>query len=740
MRTLLILRGAPGAGKSTWVEKNNLTPYTICADDFRVLCASRTLNADGSFSIAREPNVELEAWKIILDLLEYRMSRGELTVLDATASKTKDIKQYKELADQYRYRMYCVDFTDVPLDICKKQNLMRPEDKIVPEEAIENIYARFATQPVPAGVETIKPNELEKILEKPIDLSNYKKIVFIGDIHGCYNTLMQYEDFKNGLKDDTEYIFLGDYVDRGNQNAEVMQWLYAIKEQPNVCLLEGNHEQWIRDYGNNVPAKSREFEEKTKGQLILGGFDQKQARLFYRKLRQMSHFTFNGLEILACHGGIPCMRNNLIYTPTKDFIHGVGKYSEYQLVADTWDQKQKENQYLVFGHRNTEHDPIQLADRVFNLEGQVEFGGKLRIVELEDNKWNVVELENCQPITEEERIEGLVPVETIHDAIIYLRDNKFVQEKKLGNGISSFNFTREAFYSQNWNKQTILARGLFIDTENEKIMARSYEKFFKINEVHVTEMINLKSTLKFPVKAYVKENGFLGIVSYNYKTNDLFIATKSSDKGDCVEYFKALLEPYKEKLLNLFRALDKSEDQDTYSFVFECVDQENDPHIIKYDKSDIYLLDVVYNDLEFKTLPYWRLKELAETIGCKVKTEAYTIKDFDDFRSLVNEVSDEEYKYNDEYVEGFVFVDAKGFMTKVKSGYYNFWKHMRSVADATLRCGGYSRTGSLLTVAANKFYGFCRKCYNLDRNKETKTYPYKTDIISLREKFIENLE
>ena len=751
MRTLLILRGAPGCGKSTWVKNNGLSAYTLCPDDIRVMCASRELKADGAFAIARNHAVEQETWKIILDLLEYRMSRGELTVLDATASKTKDIKQYKELADQYRYRMYCVDFTDVPLEVCKKQNLQRPEDKIVPEQGIENIYARFATQPVPAGVEIIKPNELDKILEKPIDLSTYRKIVFIGDIHGCYDTLMQY--FKDGLEDDVEYIFLGDYIDRGNQNAEVMNWLYSIKDRPNVCLLEGNHERWIQAYGMNVEAKSKEFEEKTKNQLILGGFDQKKARIFYRKLRQMSHFTYNGIEVLATHGGIPCMRANLTYIPTCAFINGVGEYNDYQDVADTWMKETKENQYQVHGHRNTAQDPVQLADRVFNLEGEVEFGGKLRIVELTSDTfngwafghpeaglvtgihWNVVELANCQPITEDFNVEK-APVETVEQAVEYLRNNQFVKEKKLGNGISSFNFTREAFYSANWTRQTVLARGLFIDTDNNKIMARSYEKFFRINEVRETEMVALKNRLKFPVKAYVKENGFLGIVSYNYKIDNLFIATKSSDKGDCAEYFNKMLEPYKEKLLNLFRALDKSEDQDTYSFVFECVDQENDPHIIKYDKSDIYLLDVVYNDLEFKTLPYWRLKELAETISCKVKTEAYTIKDYDEFRDLVNRADDEDYKYNGNYIEGFVFVDQNGFMTKLKTGYYNFWKHMRSVADSTLRCGSYRRMGSLLTVQGNQFAAFCKECFNNDRIKETKSYPYKTDIISLREKFL----
>ena len=696
------------------------------------MCSSRELQADGRFTVARNNNTEKQTWKILFDLLEYRMSRGELTVLDATASKTKDIKQYKELADQYKYRMYCVDFTDVPLDVCKKQNLQRSEDKIVPEQSIENIYSRFATQPVPAGVEVIKPNELGKILEKPIDLSSYRKIVFIGDIHGCYDTLMQY--FKNGLEDDVEYIFLGDYIDRGNQNAEVMKWLYSIKDRPNVCLLEGNHERWIQAYGMNVEAKSKEFEEKTKGQLILGGFDQKMARIFYRKLRQMSHFTYNGIEVLATHGGIPCMRTNLTYIPTCALINGVGEYNEYQDVADTWMRETKENQYQVHGHRNTAQDPVQLADRVFNLEGEVEFGGKLRIVELDSTGWNIIELANCQPITEDANIEK-APVETVEQAVEYLRNNKFVKEKKLGNGISSFNFTREAFYSANWTRQTVLARGLFIDTDNNKIMARSYEKFFRINEVRETEMIALKNRLKFPVKAYVKENGFLGIVSYNYKTDDLFIATKSSDKGDCAEYFNKILEPYKENILKQLRYYHEI-DADL-SLVFECIDVENDPHIIKYEKSTLFLLDAIYNKLNFETVPYDNLVDFAKTkIGCPVKELAYTIKDYDEFRDLVNRANDEDFKYNGNYIEGFVFVDQNSFMTKLKTNYYTFWKHMRSVADSTLRCGYYRRMGSLLTVQSNQFVAFCKECFNKDRIKETKSYPYKTDIISLREKFL----
>ena len=412
------------------------------------------------------------------------MSRGEFTVIDATCSKTSDIKQYKDLADQYRYRMYIVDFTDIPLETCLAQNKLRPEWKQVPNESIRKIYARFDTQKIPSGVKLIKRDDLNTLLEEPIDLSNYSKIVFIGDIHGCYDTLMQYPDFKDGLKDDVEYIFLGDFTDRGNQNVEVLNFINSIKNKPNVCLLEGNHEQWIYCYGHDIPAKSKEFETITRKELINKEFDKKVARELYRKLRQFSHFTYNGLEVLACHGGIPNLNTNLLYLPTRDFIHGVGQYSDYLTIADTWMKDTKENQYLVHGHRNTEGTNIDVADRVFNLEGRVEFGGKLRIVELtKDLKWNFIYLDSIQPIInieEDKRYEELPILEQ-------LRSNRFIQEKDLGNDISSFNFTREAFYDRNWTNQTILARGLFLNNKTGEVVARSYEKFFKVNEVRKTE-------------------------------------------------------------------------------------------------------------------------------------------------------------------------------------------------------------------------------------------------------------
>lgn len=113
MRVLLLLMGSAGCGKSTWIEKNNLKPYTLSADDIRLLCQSPVLQIDGTHGISQKNDAVV--WKTLFSLLETRMQKGEFTVIDATNSKTSEMNRYKSMCETYRYRMYCVDFTDIPI-------------------------------------------------------------------------------------------------------------------------------------------------------------------------------------------------------------------------------------------------------------------------------------------------------------------------------------------------------------------------------------------------------------------------------------------------------------------------------------------------------------------------------------------------------------------------------------------------------------------------------------------------
>ena len=726
MRTLILLRGAPGCGKSTWIKENGLKPYALSADDLRLLCQSPVLQVDGTTGISQSNDKYV--WKTLFQLLEIRMRNGEFTVIDATNSKTSEMKRYKDLCDAYRYRIFCVDFTDIPIDVTKKRNANREITKRVPEEVIDKMYSRFATQKIPSGIKVIRPDELDSVFMKPIDLSGYTRIHHIGDIHGCYTALKKYFDENGGIKDDEFYIFTGDYIDRGIENVQVVQFLLSIKDKPNVLLLEGNHERWLQIYGHGGIGRSQEFENVTKPQLEAARISKKDIRQLYRKLAQCAYYKYGDKVFLVTHGGLSTLPENLSFVATEQMIKGVGNYNDFEDIAETFKNTTPSNVYQIHGHRNTKHLPIRVNDRVFNLEGKVEFGGELRCVQVDKNGIHTYMVQNTVFKVENE---NQVPHDNnVAQAITELRSNPYIQEKTYGN-ISSFNFTRKAFYDRAWDEQTVKARGLYIDTYKNKVVARSYEKFFSINERPETKLDRLQFELKFPVTAYVKENGFLGIVSYDEYNDDLLIATKSTLDSQYAQWLKEML--YQKISPENIQNIKGFVKENNVSFVFECVDMEHDPHVIDYPESKLVLLDIIKNDLEFSKHKYDTMITIAQMFGLEHKEKAYEISNWQDFYDWYCNVLEPDYEYHGREIEGFVIEDSKGFMTKLKLSYYNFWKFMRSVAQEAIKYGYIKKTSALTTPLANEFYAWVRTLQELENRDEL-----PRDICTLRKMFYES--
>ena len=728
MRVLLLLRGSAGCGKSTWIEQNGLKQYTLCADDIRLLCSSPVLTVSGQEAINQSNDAVV--WSTLFKILELRMQNGEFTVIDATNSKTSEMNRYKELCSAYKYRIYCVDFTDIPIEETKRRNRMRPTVKQVPDEAIEKMYSRFATQKIPSGITVIKPDELDRVWMKQIDLSSYKKVHVIGDIHGCATALKEY--IQNAINPDEFYIFTGDYIDRGLENAEVVNFLLTIYERPNVFLLEGNHERWLWVWANDGISKSKEFELVTKTQLNNAEVSKKDVRKLYRKIGQCAYFKYGNNVYLVTHAGLSTVPENLTKVATSQMIKGVGNYNDFELVAESFVNNTPDNYYQIHGHRNTKHLPTQVNERCFNLEGQVEFGGCLRCVELlPDGTHNVVEIQNtvfAEPEAVADKT-STTDVKSVGDAIIGLRQNRFIQEKQYGN-ISSFNFTKQAFYDKVWDDQTTKARGLYINVPKQKVVARAYDKFFNINERPETKLDMLQYKLTFPAVAYVKENGFLGIVSYNEEDESLFVTTKSCPDGDYAGWLKDMLEAKvpaetREKMRTYAR-------DNNVSFVFECVDMKNDPHIIEYPESKLFLLDIVYNDMQYRKYSFEQMCSVADEFGLTHKEKAFVLESWQEFFDWYYEVVSEDYKYNGREIEGFVVEGADGYMVKLKLAYYNFWKFMRSIAHEAVKKGYIDsrRTSSLVTPLANQFYGWVKTLHDTE---DLESVP--KDICTLRKLF-----
>jgi serine/threonine-protein phosphatase PP1 catalytic subunit len=109
-------------------------------------------------------------------------------------------------------------------------------------------------------ISTLLKASREIFMEQPVFLELEAPIKICGDIHGQYSDLLKLFEY-GGLPPEANYLFLGDYVDRGKQSLEVIILLLAfkVKYKENFFLLRGNHEcgQINRIYGFYDECKRR---------------------------------------------------------------------------------------------------------------------------------------------------------------------------------------------------------------------------------------------------------------------------------------------------------------------------------------------------------------------------------------------------------------------------------------------------------------------------------------------------
>jgi len=208
----------------------------------------------------------------------------------------------------------------------------------------------------------------------------------IGDIHGCYDNLRKlYEMISYSINETDTLIFLGDYIDRGVNSFEVIEFLKILEKNHTTVFLRGNHEDMFLSYLKNQDTSGLYLYNG--GMATLRNYREKQG---YMALPEKHKDFFNSLlfyyetdEFVAVHAGL------------RPGIDDITEQSEYDLIwirENFFLSSYKWSRLVVFGHTPTQHIPGgKWGEVYFNQEKNIAgidtgavYGGKLTCLRLPD--------------------------------------------------------------------------------------------------------------------------------------------------------------------------------------------------------------------------------------------------------------------------------------------------------------------------------------------------------------------
>ena len=149
MTRLLITRGLPGSGKTTFARKLQPGVVRVNRDDLR-----RMLHGARLFTQWAEAQVTVAQRAAVEAVLR---AKGDL-IVDDTTLRGRTVRDWAELAARFHATFEVHDFTDVPLDECLRRDAGRPETDRVGEDAIRRMHQRYlAGKNLPLPVPWVDP-------------------------------------------------------------------------------------------------------------------------------------------------------------------------------------------------------------------------------------------------------------------------------------------------------------------------------------------------------------------------------------------------------------------------------------------------------------------------------------------------------------------------------------------------------------------------------------------------------
>ena len=384
---LVVLIGPSGSGKSTFARKH-FRPTEVLSSDFcRGLVSDDENNQEATH----------DAFAVLHHVAAVRLSRGLLTVVDATNMQEEARKPLVQLAREHDVLPVAV-VLKLPDDVCHERNRARPDRSFGPHvvrqqsqqlrrslrglerEGFRYVHVIESCEQLDAATFERQPLWNNRRWDRgPFDI--------LGDVHGCHDELLA---LLSKLGYDTadpaavapppgrKAVFLGDLVDRGPDSPGVLRLVMSMVAAGTALCVPGNHDVKLLRKLRGKDVQLTHGLAETVAQLAAQPPEfSKQVERFIDAL--VGHYVLDDGKLVVAHAGLKQQYIGRASQRVREFaLYGetTGETDEFGLpVRHDWAAEYRGRAAVVYGHT-----PVPEADWLngtINIDTGCVFGGKL---------------------------------------------------------------------------------------------------------------------------------------------------------------------------------------------------------------------------------------------------------------------------------------------------------------------------------------------------------------------------